>query len=156
MLDKFECHNTRNEVLQLNTATLPLHNVVFSPQPRSSDRPKSGRHGEWPTYLYFGKMLVHIEGDILAQNSSQFNQYKLDLLAKLLPSPVPFQTTRRLGTLYVRLTGQAEDFKGEYTLDGYEIPMEGLSPSRAPFVITLKVFTPYLTGVTTGKYYWVA
>lgn len=159
MLDKFEFHSSIGDVVIFNDDYLPLRSVEFEVTTRTADRPFMQRHGMHQTYSYFGYLLIHTEGDIFAQNSTNFNTRKLLLLKKILGANPDdaIQLNKVLGRLFIRLTGQTEDFTAAVTLDGFPtIPMDGLSPARSPYQITWKSFRPYMYGAKTGKTYWVA
>lgn len=160
MLDKFELHSSNQvDVIQFNTDNLPLRRVEFEIAARTTDRPFMQRHGMHQTHTYFGNLLIHTEGDIFGTDSADFNARKFNLVKKLLginPGEA-IQSNKLIGTLYIRFTGMPEDYTAAVTLDGFPtIPMEGLSPSRAPFQITYKSFRPYMYGAVSGLTHWVA
>jgi hypothetical protein len=134
-----------------------VEELQFEPEARSNSRNRMQAQGAWPSYTYFGHMLIHINGHILAVDSAHYNAYKLRLMRIIMPIDMSYQAQRHVGEFYVRFTGQAEDFFTEVGLDAApSISNEALFPSVAPIQLTLKSFFPYMIGAATGKYYWVA
>lgn len=159
MLDKFEFHSSIGDVVVFNDDHLPLRSVEFEIPSRTADRPFMQRHGMHQTYTYFGYLLIHTEGDIFGSDSADFNDRKFTMIKKILglnPDEA-IQLNKVLGTLYIRFTGMPEDYMAAVTLDGFPtIPMQGLSPARAPYQITWKSFRPYMYGAVSGLTHWVA
>lgn len=139
--------------IDINTAVYPLHE--FSPEidERTDDREKMQDDGLWPTFSYDGKMTIHMAGDILADDSTDFNTKRLALINVLRDYGTPRQ--RKAGSLDVLFDGQSEHWKTDYRVDAVTIPLTGASPAFAEFTITLVSFTPYFIGVTSSnKHYY--
>lgn len=134
-----------------------VEELQFEPEARSSDRNRMQAQGSWPSYTYFGHMLIHINGHLLAVDSTKFNAYKLLLMRIIMPIDMSYQQQRHVGQFFVRFTGQDEDFFTNVGLDAApSITNEALFPSVAPIQLTLKSFFPYMQGLNSGKTYWVA
>jgi hypothetical protein len=134
-----------------------VEEVQFEPEARSNSRNRMQAQGSWPSYTYFGHMLIHINGHLLAVDSAHYNAYKLRLMRIIMPIDMSYQAQRHVGQFGIRFTGQAEDFVTEVGLDAApSITNEALFPSVSPIQLTLKSFFPYMTGVATGRTYWVA
>ena len=71
----------------------------------------------------------------------------------------PAQTKKRkLGDLTIGFHGISETFTTPdgVTVDAYpEIPLQALSPSVSPFLISWVFFKPYMVGTVTGKPYYI-
>jgi len=143
--------------VQFNTDNVPLKHVSFELNNRQTRRPKSQRHGEWPGRFYTGAILVHMDGDILEANSTDFTTTKLAIVNAILPDPTVFPVTDvKLGELQIKLTGMSEVAHADCTIDGdIDIPMEGLSPSHATIGITWVVPQGYFVGMTSGNPYYL-
>lgn len=163
MFDKIEFHNTRGDVIQFNLdpdplGYIPLHKLDFEAAGRGTARTRMESHGEWPTFVYYSSLLIHLEGHILADTVTHYNQFKLGFLEKLMPQPELILTNRLIGTLYLRFHGMTEDYSAGVTLDGGmpDIPNEALYPTAGALQLTFKSFKPYMLGETSGDYKWVA
>jgi len=104
------------------------------------------RAGDWgvhETYTFLGKRLHHIEGDLLAQDSAEYWQRRLDFIQAITPS----KSQRVFGKLRLELEGIYEETWCYCTLDGWpELPLAALSPSAGRFLVTFKSYDPRLYG----------
>ncbi len=157
MLDQFDFVNLSAVRLQFNTDHIPLNHVQFEYANRQANRPKSQRAGDWPGKFVTGGILVHMDGQILEQNSVDFTATKLLIMNTILPNPTVVPAIDLvLGALEIKLTGMTEVAHANCSVDGdIDIPMEGLSPSRGSLSITWSVPQGYFTGMTTGNYYYL-
>lgn len=156
MLTKFDFVNNDGDRQQFNTVTIPLNRCEFELEVRSSRRTKAQANGTWPGFTKIGACLVHMEGQIFGTDSADFNARKLALLDLILPDPILFNDEYPLGRLEVQLDGMTEYAKADVSIDGdITIPMEGLSPARAPLQITWVNFQGYFTGAASGRRYWL-
>jgi hypothetical protein len=157
MIDQFDFVNNSEVRISFNTVNVPLHHVQFEYANRQTRRTKSQRHGEWPGKFYTGGVLVHMDGEILEANSTDFNNTKLGIVNGILPDPTVFPVTDvKLGELQIKLTGMAEVAHADCTIDGdIDIPMEGLSPSRGSLSITWVVPQGYFIGMSSGNPYYL-
>jgi hypothetical protein len=145
MIELLNFKNVTGQTVQFNTTTLPLTDFNVDVEHRRTERQKQQRHGIWPSFTLLGRMLIHIEGDILYNTSTEYITARLDMLDKLYPFNYERNpTARKMGTLFLQYTGQPV-FETDVALDGYpEIPMQALYPGTTPYLITFVSFTPYM------------
>lgn len=131
------------ESLVLNENIYPLHSFTTEVETRFSEDQKPSSHGIWLGNTWYGKRTIHMEGDILAQNSADYISRRRHMLRVLTPKSHLF-SRQALGVLNARFTGMGGTaLQSEFTLESYpEIPIEALSPSRTTFQLNLKCFDP--------------
>lgn len=148
MIENIQFTNINGQTIYFNESNLtklPTNNMTMEVDARFTERAKSEQHGIYPAYTYWGKRLIHIEGDILCQSAAEYIQQRLALISVLMPRPQVGE--RKAGDLAILYTGMGETLNCEATLDGYpELPMTALSPSRTPYQINFKTFDPRLYG----------
>jgi hypothetical protein len=162
MFDYMYFENTIGEVMYWNedpvdTGYFAVENVTFEPDIRTTERPRMQGQGIWPAYTYFGKMLIHLEGHIVAGNSDYYNAYKLRLMHMVMPLDMGYQAQRHLGLFVCKFAGQSEAFTAEVSLDAApSIANEANFPSVGTCALSLKSFFPYMVGQVSGAQIWVA
>jgi hypothetical protein len=162
MFDDMYFKNENDQIMHWNedpdgNGYFAVEEVHFDLDARSNDRNKMQAQGVWPSYTYFGRMLIHINGHILADTSTQLNNYKLRLMQTIMPARFNLAFNRHVGWLYLKFTGQSEYFYTECGLESApDITNGALAPSVVPCQIALKSFLPYMYGEITGNRYWVA
>jgi hypothetical protein len=110
---------------------------------RMDEEDRAGDWGVHETYTFLGKRLHHIEGDLLAQDSAEYWQRRLDFIQAITPS----KSQRVFGKLRLELEGIYEETWCYCTLDGWpELPLAALSPSAGRFLVTFKSYDPRLYG----------
>lgn len=135
----------------------PIEELSFEIESRSSDRNRMQGEGTWPSFTYYGKMLIHIHGHLIANSPSLLNQYKMKLMERLMPLTLGYRANRQTGIFGCQFTGFTESFQTAVTLEGTpSILNQAFYPSVVPIEITFKSFTPYMTGTQTGQRHWVA
>src|SRR5215831_10733194 len=106
-----------------NTDVAPLHDFDVVVQERNAtDRNKGQQHGVWPTYSYMGGMEIHIEGDLLADDSDDFVVKKIALINALRPDPNLPVTDRSHGTFVVRFDNTTEAWKTDVIMTAFSAP----------------------------------
>lgn len=163
MFDDMYFVNTANQTMHWNedpnaNGFFAVEEVIFERDIRTSDRNRMQAMGVWPNYTYYGKMVIHINGHLLANDATLLNNYKLQLMSVVMPQRTGLQfVDRKVGTFYLKYTGQSEYF---YTDCGMESPPDiinaALSPANVACQLSLKSFFPYMLGVQSGRVYWVA
>lgn len=150
MINAAKFVNLRNQTLDLNTDTLPLHDYHIDGETRSTDRPHMQDHGSWKSFSYMGPVTVHMEGDIVYGTTADYITARLNMLDILLPPPGR-QRYRYWGTLYIKYEGQTNFFTSKCRHEGYpEIPLQALYPSVSPFMLSFYCFEPHFTEEGTG------
>jgi len=128
-----------------NDNNIPCNNFTTEVDVRFTEKNRSQRHGIYVGDTYLGMRKFHAEGDILADNSAQYWDRRLQLISAIIPRPQYNQ--KIIGTLDLLLTGFDEHVSAECTIDGWpEIPLEALSPSAGRYQINWKAFDPRLYG----------
>lgn len=156
MIDKLDFTNLNGQTWHFNTDTCPLKEFIVEIDSRSEEVPRMQEHGIWPAYTYQGKMLLHLNGDILENTPEQYIASRINMLNILVPAGIVVNT-RRMGTITMKYSGMAEDmYQDEVTLDAMpSLPMRALYPSVTEFDITFKIFRPYMIGKSSGRYYTI-
>jgi hypothetical protein len=159
---KFQYVNNAAAVADFASAVAPtgfvaLKRVLFEINGRSVDRPRLEANASWATFTYYDKLLIHVEGDVVAATPAQYNVYWQAMLQKLLPAPEALQTDRTQGALVFRLEGLSEDYSIPVVVETPpQTPKEvNMAPSASPFMCVFKAFRPYAFGLTSETYYWV-
>lgn len=156
MLEYFTWTNVLGQSYTFNTALIPLKEFVVEGEVRSEEVPRMQEHGIWPAYSYSGKMLIHINGDILCNTAAEYIQERMKMMQALVPAGIVVNS-RKMGDITMQYTGmeamRTEPLTGA-TLDDYpQIPMRALYPSVTEFDISFKVFRGYMVGAGSGKPY---
>jgi|SRR5687768_15617004 len=147
MIESFRFVNHGNgSILDFNDDEVPFNELVIERVRRLDKRERSRQHGLWPSYQYYGEMILRATGDILMQDSAGYNQKRLDMQKVLVPAP--HLGEHHIGRLEIQFTG-LEEMYAECTLDGDpELPMEGLGPSRGAYMIPWLSFDPAFYSTT--------
>lgn len=141
--------------IEFNTDQYPINTLEFEYDVRTTKTNRMQGHGAHPGRLYVGATLGHQEGQILAADSTEFTTLKFNILDTILPAPLDDPTFTPLGKLTIQLTGMSETASALTGIDGdISIPMQGLSPSRAPCNLTWLIYDAF-TGDTSGDPYWI-
>ena len=156
MLEYFTWTSTLGQSFTFNTALIPLKEFTVEGEIRSEEIDRMQEHGIWPAYSYSGKMLIHINGDILCNTAAEYIQQRMLMMQALVPAGVVVNT-RKMGDISMQYTGMEPMITEPLTgacLDSYpQIPMRALYPSVTEFDITFKVFRGYMVGAGSGKPY---
>src|SRR5690349_13733162 len=92
-----------------NTDIAPLTDFDVTPTERvDTSRSKSQQHGVWPTFPYRGGMEIHIEGDLLADDSADYVSKRFALMNVLHDPTNITPTVRKNGDLDIELDGLSE------------------------------------------------
>jgi hypothetical protein len=133
-----------------------MHDFHTEVEIRGEQRTKMQSEGIWPHYRYPGRRLISIIGDLLGNDSSDFNSKRISDLNILMPTAGVIQRQRKYGMVRIKFTGQGEYFRADVSLDDYpSYPLEGLSPSRCTYEIAFLSFLPYLIGEGSGRFYYI-
>lgn len=148
MIDSMVLYNYSlpGESLEINNDIYPADNITTEVDVRYNERVRPTTHGIWIGNTFYGKRVWHIEGNILAQDSIDYNDRRRNLLRMLTPKS-HLQPRQPMGYMKVWFTGFPDALTCDYTIEGYpEIPLEALSPARSRYQINLKCFDPRLYG----------
>ncbi|HEY1248647.1 MAG TPA: hypothetical protein VGE97_06650 [Nitrososphaera sp.] len=160
MYDKFQFVNNDSEVVDfLMTITgsgyICLTDVNFEIITSTNDRDRMEANASWPSFVYYKRLLTHIEADILANSPQEFHTFWHTTLQKIMVAPDALQTFRTQGALVIRPAGVTEDWRIPVVVDSPPgIPRGGLSPSAGKMTMTLKSTTPYWYRVTSNDFVW--
>jgi hypothetical protein len=133
-----------------------MHDFHTEREMRGEKRTKMASEGIWPHFRYPGQMLIHIEGDLLGNDSSDFMTKRISDLNILMPTPGVIQRQRKYGMVRIKFTGQSQYFRTDVSLeDDPAYPLEGLSPSRCTYDIDFLSFTPYMIAEGSGARIYV-
>jgi hypothetical protein len=101
-------------------------------------------------------MELHVEGDLLADDSADYVTKRLALATALFgAASLAAPTVRKNGSLAIRFSGQTEDFGTDVVIDAFSGPLSGSYPAYSKYLVTFYSFNPYFVGLTSGnKYYW--
>lgn len=158
MLTKFDYTNAETSVTyNLNNDVAPFTDLDITVEQRvDTSRNKMEQHGVWPTFPYRGGMEIHIEGDLLADDSSDYVTKRLALVAALFGNASQTApTVRKNGTVALRLSGQTEDFGCDVTITAFSGPITGSYNAYSKYLLSLFNPNPYFVGLTSGnKFYW--
>lgn len=137
-------HSTRSITHEFHDDATPFEEFTTEVEWRQQDQPKAQGHGLYGSYPFMGKRTLRVSGDLLASDSGDYWQRRLDMIS--LFDPVPGE--RHLGKLYLDFTGISEEIETDVSLEGYpELPLEALSPEASKYMISFKSDDPYLYGV---------
>lgn len=129
---------------------IPFENFGVSRDIRVTETPRSQEHGLWPSPTYLGKMVIDFSGDILGDDSSNYNVQRLALTRAFYPLEIGMQ--RHIGTMFVQYDGLSERLSAQCALESWpELPLEALSPSAGKYHIQLKAFDPRWYGESSNQ-----
>lgn len=135
---------------------LPLSEITFDIDARADDRQKMQRHGIWGNSTLAGALIIHFEGNLIANTAELVNAYKLEMMRIHMPPFGGGRYANQVGQLYLKFSGASETY---YAKVGYEAFPRAVSrafhPAILPFSVTFKAFDGYMLGVSTGNPYWV-
>ncbi len=138
-----------NFYLELNNDNLPFSSFSTEVDVRTDEMVKSQDDGLWDGFQYLGKRTIRAEGRILQQSSAEYMQMRKNILRALRPTPK--LGNKVAGTLFIEFEGIGETVTADCSIEGWpEMPMEALSPSGGPFMITWKARDPVLYGQFTN------
>lgn len=121
--------------------SIPFENFTVTRDIRITETPRSQEHGLWPAPTFLGKMVLDFSGDILGDDSNDYNTQRLALTRAFYPMEIG--QSRYIGTMYVQYSGMAERFTAKCGLESWpELPLEALSPSAGKYHVQLKSFDP--------------
>ena len=147
MIDAMYFDGSNGQTVQLNTDTYPLTMFDMTVETATDERNRPHSHGLYKTFTYMGKRIFHMEGNIFAADSADFNVKRSQLIGPFIP--IPEYGFKASGTLRILFTGMTEYVTSECYLSGLpSAPMEALSPSRGTFVLSVQAFDPALYGIT--------
>ena len=145
MIDSATFVNVNGYSLVFNDDSLPFREFQVTRDYVREDRQRGESHGLWPAHTYMGGMLIHVEGDILRDTSTNYVSKRLDMMRALAPRPHIGQ--KRSGTLTCRFTGMTEDVTSQCSVESVEIPMQALAPARSPYMVNWRSADPRFYGV---------
>lgn len=158
MVTKFDFTNAETAaVYHLNDDIAPFTNMEISVTQRTDrTRKKMQQHGIWPTFTYRGEMEIHVEGDLLANDASDYVTKRFALAAALFgAASLAAPTVRKNGSLAITLSGMGEDIGCDVSIDAFSGPIEGGYPAYSKYLVTFFNPNPYFVGLTSGtKFYW--
>lgn len=158
MLEFLTWTNVQGQSFTFNTDVIPLKEFTTEVDIRTEEVERMQEHGIWPGYSYGGKLLIHINGDILCNTAAEYIVQRMNMLQCLVPAGVVVNT-RKMGDISLQYTGmetmRSESLTGACLDAAPSIPMRALYPSVTEFDITFKVFRPYLLGAGSGKPYTI-
>lgn len=131
---------------ELNTDRTPMHVFETQVETRHDDRPKVSQHGNWPVFTYRGKRTFMMEGDILAHDTSDYMQVRMNILSAFMPAPE--YGYRHTGTLDLGIDGINEIISIDCNPDGLPITPAGVDmpPDVGGYQINLIADNPVLFG----------
>lgn len=159
MIDSFTLVNVDGtHSYAINTDIVPMHDFDVTVAERTDTaRNKSQQHGVNATHSLRGGMEIHAEGDIFGNDSPDYIVNRKAFLAALFgdPNAALVLANKKMGTVVIQLNGETETWQTDYTVTAFSAPVQGLSPSRTPFLLTLFSWTPWFVGTSSGtRYYW--
>jgi hypothetical protein len=158
MITKFDYTNAETAmVYHLNNDISPFTDLEISVTQRSDrSRKKMQQHGIWATFTYRGEMELHVEGDLLADDSSDYVTKRIALVTALFGNAsLDAPTVRKNGSLAITMSGQTEDFGCDVSIDAFSAPQMGSYPAYSKYLVTFFNPLPYFIGLTSGnRYYW--
>src|SRR3954462_4629820 len=129
---------------------IPFENFIVSRDVRVTETPRSQEHGLWPSPTYLGKMVIDFSGDILGDDSDNYNAQRFALTRAFYPLEIGAE--RHIGTMFVTYNGFPERFSAMCALESWpELPLEALSPSAGKYHIQLKAFDPRWYGESVNQ-----
>jgi len=157
MITKLDFTNIQTAVTyNFNTDVAPLTQFDVDVERRViKDRDRSQQHGVWPTFSYKGGMEIHIEGDLLADDSVDYVTKRLALAAAINGDYDALVADRKDGDLVIAFAGGTEDLTTEVAIDAFSGPIDGGFPAYSKYLVTFFSFNPYFIGTVSGdKYSW--
>lgn len=150
MIENFTAVNSRNQFVELNTNTWPMHEFITEDAVRGTQRDKMQLQGEWPSFTYQGALLLHVNGDLVCDTTEAYNAERVRVKTLLSHAPDARQRQRVWGYVTLKLYGE-NPVTNNYVMQQVEMPLQALSPSIGPYQFTFKFFDPFWTDVLTGK-----
>jgi hypothetical protein len=141
----------------INTDIIPLHDFDVTPVLRTNTgRQKSQQPGRWPTWSTRDGYEIHMEGDIFGTSSADYFANRQTLIVALfgVPGATPVLTDRKFGTFHVTFDGSTEEWLADFTITAWSAPLNGDSPSRSAFAVTLETWDPWFVGASTSTKYF--
>jgi hypothetical protein len=135
--------NAGNSIAIGNT-TYPAQDFDMKVYQSNSPAKKTQYPGRWPSFSYAEYREIHVAGEILGDDASDFNTKSRALRGVVTPPRQVFATARRHGTLYMTFFGDAVVYGAYVIVDTFETPQEALFPSVGSYMITWIAFEPYL------------
>lgn len=105
--------------------------------------------GRWPSFSYPEFREIHVQGDILGNDASDYNDKERAMRSCIQP-PYRQYTGRRHGTVFLTFYGDAATYYAYVILASLDIPKEANFPSVGSYELTWTSFEPYLFDVATG------
>lgn len=150
MIQAFSVVNNRNQFVQLNTDTWPMHDFITEDAVRGTQRDRMQLPGEWPSFTYQGAMLLHVNGDLVCDTTEAYNIERVRVKTLLSHAPTARQRQRIWGYCTLQYYGM-NPMTNDYVMQQVEMPLQALSPSIGPYQFTFKFFDPFWTDVLTGE-----
>jgi hypothetical protein len=152
MIQNIYYTNLRNGTQNFNDLSVGviLKTFEIDGETRMTDRPKMQEGGNFRSFNYMGKQMLHLAGDIIGDTSEEYISRRLNFLSILHPPNSDIQKNRYWGTLYIQYYGQ-NVFSNQVTMDGYPMVEMGSNPTVSAYTATFIAFTPWWTDVITGK-----
>lgn len=158
MLTKFDYTNAETAVVyNLNNDIAPFTELDIQVAQRvDTSRNRMEQHGVWPTLPHRGGMEIHVEGDLLADDSGDYVTKRIALVTALFGNAsLDAPTVRKNGSLAIRMSGQTEDFGCDVTITAFSAPQMGSYPAYSKYLVTFFNPVPYFVGLTTSnRFYW--
>lgn len=135
-----------------------IQQVEYDFDTRNVDRPKLEAHGSWPTFAYYERMRISLEGTIVADSPTNFMTFK-HLSTQLLMPLIEVDYTERLqGQIRMKPVGFDETMSIPVVVESplKVISGPGMAPSAGTFRIVFKAFRPYFVGLTSDTFFWVS
>lgn len=108
---------------------------------RLEETEKVQQHGIWAANQWLGKRTINMEGKIWADDSSELNTARVNLMKAFMPAAE--YGYKETGVLVVQFTGLPEAVQARCNTDGMpDVPYGGLSPSLASYQIQLRCTDP--------------
>jgi hypothetical protein len=145
--------------LTINDDAYPVHGWEPEPDMPDNTYKKMQQTGEWPSFAYPGSMKLAVEGHVLgvgatdALRAASVMDRRQALIDACMPNIDSVHTSRKHGVLRVEYDGWGETADGDYHCVAIHSPISALQGANIPFFFTLKIFTPYVVGVSTTKYF---
>lgn len=143
MIDSAQLIGANGSVCQINTNQIPLRIFEVQTDESTDETQKVRDHGLWDAFDYMGKMVIHVEGDILGQSPSDYWNLRAQLAAPMVP--VPELGYKWVTQLYANFSGWPGEPVTTYCsiesrLDAAIDTTRG--PSGSQFVFALKARDP--------------
>jgi hypothetical protein len=141
------------QTIVLNSMDYPINETLeFEMEFTDPSVKKMQQGGEWPSFGYPMALKIVAEGSILGTTRTEFWNNRMVFLDSLTP-PNRSLTERQHGRLTITDEDAPEGFFAPCRVVNRVANLEALSPSRCPYMVTFKAFTPYFQGLGSGKAY---